>query len=348
MPAALPPATAATASDEVRRAEAADVRRREFVLGGVSLAALALSGCGEDEAAAPAPATRAFKGPWGSVDVPQRPRRVVTMYPTDTDIALVLGLPLAAAPGATGSAAQPFAAYQAPRLRGVRRITTYAEPNFEQIAAQRPDVIIDSALSSGERTVYDRLSRIAPTVAMEPKDWREYLTAMGRAFGRERRVQGSMERYDARAADIRAALGDRWAGKTFASVFAFAAEVIVADATAQVHHVLERDLGMRLHRLAVRTGERVTLPAENLGRLDADVLLVPVYPQEKSLARERRDYDALRAQPLWERLAAVRAGQVFEFDGELVYTSPLTAAALLERLGEVLSQEARDARDHGA
>lgn len=86
---------------------------------------------GDRAAPAPSPSvppTRRYDGPQGVVDLPLEPRRVVTMYPTDTDIALALGLPVVAAPGATGSALQPFAAYQAQALDGVQRITAGFEP----------------------------------------------------------------------------------------------------------------------------------------------------------------------------------------------------------------------------
>lgn len=259
------------------------VRRRELLLGGISIAALALSGCGEDDAADEGPATRRFVGAQGPVDVPQRPRRTVTMYPTDTDIALVLGLPIVAAPGATGSALQPFAAYHAARLKGVKRITASFEPNYEEIAGARPDVIVDSALSPGDKAGYAKLSGIAPVVAYEPKDWRDYLRVAAAAFGRQQRVEGAMERFETRASDVRTQLGDRWKGKTFASAFVVGDEVIIAGADAQVHQILERDLGMRLHRLVARSSDdRITLSAENLSRLDADVLIIPAYPKENS------------------------------------------------------------------
>lgn len=71
--------------------------------------------------------------------------------------------------------------------------------------------------------------------------------------------------------------------------------VIVADATAQVHQILEREFGLSLHRRVVRSGERTTLSFERLGELDAGVLLVPAYPRPDSLERDRTNSSASRA-----------------------------------------------------
>lgn len=341
------------------------VHRRTFLLGGLAaVSTWGLVGCADEPAASgtgtvptsdvvatgsgsstsaaaggsPAAAggdTKPFTTQYGVVDLPQNPQRVVTMYPTGTDIALALGLPIVAAPGATGGANQPFAAHQADQLQGVTRIAASFEPDFEQIAAQRPDVIMDDVLSTGDEAGYRRLSGIAPVFAYEPTDWRDYLRVAGAAFGREDRVQGIIDAYDADLVDIKTQLGTRWQGKTFASVFTTDTGVIVAATNQQVETILAQDLGLTLHPLSKPPGEdRTELSAENLSQLDADVLFVAVYPKEDSLERDRTNLDALQRQPLWERLPAVQAGQVFEFSGECVYTSPANTRVVL---GEIVA-----------
>nr|WP_240895329.1 ABC transporter substrate-binding protein [Kineococcus siccus] len=258
------------------------------------------------------------------------------MYPTDTDAALALELPLVAAPGARGTAAQPFARYQADQLAGVTRITGGFEPNWEEIAALAPDLVLDSVLSPEDRQAYDRLSELAPTLSYGTQDWRENLRTVAAAVGREDAAARAVAAVEARAADVRAQVGDRWRGRTAASVFVQPDGLVVADADAQVSRLLEQELGLTLHPLVVREGERTALSFEQVSLLDADVLLVPVYPSETSLDRDRGALDDLARQPLWATLPAVLAGQVHEFDGELVYASVGTVSALLERLREVL------------
>ena len=322
-----------------------DISRRSLLFGATAGAALLVTGCGAEDDSAPSgsagPATRNARGAYGPVEVPAQPRRVVTMYPTDTDIALALGFTIVAAPGATGSANQPFAAYQADQLQGVQRIDASFEPDFEAIAAARPDLIIDSALSPSDRKGYDKLSRIAPVLAYEPTDWRDYLGFAAKAFGRGDVAADTVAEFEARADEVRAALPARVRDLTFASVFILPGEVIVADRTAQVHRVLRDELGLTLHPLTDRTPEkRVTLALENLGQLDADVLVIPAYPKEDSLARDRTELDKIEKQPVWQQLRAVRSDAIVLFDGELVYTSPLTASTLLEQLGDQLRRPA--------
>lgn len=319
---------------------ALNISRRSLLMGAAAGTALWVTGCASDESASPGsadPTTRSAQGAYGPVDVPAEPRRVVTMYPTDTDIALAFGFTIVAAPGATGSANQPFATYQADQLQGVQRINASFEPDFEAIAAARPDLIIDSALSPSDRKGYDKLSRIAPVLAHEPTDWREYLRFAAKAFGRNEVVAAAVSEFDTRADEVRKTLPARVRNLTYASVFILPGEVIVADRTAQVHRVLRDELGLTLHPLTDRTPEkRVTLSLENLDQLDADVLVIPAYPQEDSLARDRTELDKIERQPVWQQLPAVRSDAIVLFDGELVYTSPLTASTLLEQLGDQL------------
>jgi iron complex transport system substrate-binding protein len=62
------------------------------------------------------------------------------------------------------------------------------------------------------------------------------------------------------------------------------------------------DLGGRPH--PGLTGE-YTVSFENLGRIDADLIVLRTYGDEADL----------KANPLWRRLGAVRSGRVHEVDG---------------------------------
>lgn len=123
-----------------------DITRRDFLVGGAGLLALGIVGCGGEAENEASGETRTVDSPMGPVELPVEPRRLVPGYTTDADIALVLDLPLAGVPGARGLANEDLASYQPEEeLEDVERITTFPEPNLEQIAALEPDCIIDSA-----------------------------------------------------------------------------------------------------------------------------------------------------------------------------------------------------------
>ncbi|NPD15528.1 ABC transporter substrate-binding protein [Xinfangfangia sp. D13-10-4-6] len=168
--------------------------------------------------------------------------------------------------------AAPLLTTTPPLLRG--------ELNYEQIAAQKPDVII--ALWSGIGAAdYERLSRIAPVVAVPAGvgdfslPWDERAMIAGRAIGRETLASKKVAAIHAQMAAIAAAHPD-WQGKT-ASVAWFLGGGLGAYSGQDVRVQLLASLGFHLPpRLAARVkgdGFSVPLSEEAIGLLEADVLV---------------------------------------------------------------------------
>jgi len=113
---------------------------------------------------------------FGEVDVPEDPQRVVALGWGDAETALALGVePVGASDwldfGGDGVGPWMKDAYEeSPEIIGTM------EPDYEQIAALQPDLILDTK-SSGDEERYDRLSDIATTVGV-PEGSDNYLTSM--------------------------------------------------------------------------------------------------------------------------------------------------------------------------
>lgn len=220
---------------------------------------------------------------------------------------------------------------------------TGGEPNVEQVASLRPDLILDSW--DFEQARYDNWSALAPTVNFAPvlypdifarTDWPAALRALGAAFGREQAAEDAITAYQEAVVAAKARLAAP-PGAVFASVTIFEG-VSVIDAGQQISKVAV-DLGLTPHPLvAADYTNRTELSLEELGRLDdVDVLFIGVGPQAGSLERDRAELDPVLGSPLWQRLPAVAAGRVVEYPGELYYSSPLTAPALATALADALS-----------
>jgi iron complex transport system substrate-binding protein len=322
-----------------------DVRRREFL--GILAAAGLLTACGSDrQESLSEPTSRTAtwsRGPFGDVEVPLDPQRVVTCNGIDADFALALGLQVAGASGALGFTAAPFADYHADRLAGVERVVAGGEPNLEQVAVVRPDVILDSWDVEQDR--YDDWSALAPTVNFAPvlypddfarTDWRGALRALGELFGRQEQAEETVTAYEERAAELAAGLPDLQ-GATYAAINAFEG-IIVIDRGQLISQTAE-DLGLVAAPLvAPDPSSRTILSLEEIGRLeDVDVLLVAVPPSADSLERDLSELDAVFGSPLWDLLPAVQAGRVVQYPSELYYASPLTAPLLAEAVADGLA-----------
>ena len=81
-----------------------------------------------------------------------------------------------------------------------RLVGEIGEPNLEQIAALKPDLILGSDVRV--KDFYDELSAIAPTVFTESVGvtWKENLKVHAQALGREEQAAALMTAYQKRAA----------------------------------------------------------------------------------------------------------------------------------------------------
>lgn len=320
--------------------------RREFLIGAGSLLVLAPFGCGGDElggAEATSSRTRTVDSPYGEVELPADPQRLVPGYSTEVDYALVLGVPMAAAPGADGKANRPFTRYQQEaypdRLDSLEKVTTYPEVSYEQVAAAKPDCILDQVAADDEGR-YKRLSQIAPTFVFQDYEdveelkfgepnWRRSLREVGRAFGAPDQADEYIADYEARAEELRGRLAERWSGATFAAAFPFTDFFLVYGRRAnQLSQILFEDLS--LSPASVLEPDNQELSLEALPDVDADVLFMALELKEGSLELDREMAAPYVDSPLWQKIPAVQKDQVYEFGIDLVFTGPLTATAFLD------------------
>lgn len=319
-----------------------DITRRDFLVGGA--AALLLAGCGSAGGGSESSGeTRTVEGYYGPVELPARPRRVIAGGTFNMDYALVLGLPLAAGAALSGAGERSYPEYQREaypeELRELEAVQT--DPaNYEQIATYEPDAILDS-YSTFDEERYERLSEIAPTFAFSEyveeegledpgrNVWRKPLREIGNAFGLEDRAEEYIAGYEERAADLGGRLAERWGDATFAFVEPNTESVYVhgtlQDPTSQV---LFGDLGAEPASFLTPNPQQLSL--ETLPEIDADVILLSLRWQEGSLRRDLKSVATYVESPLWQKLPAVRQDQVYRFDAELHYPSPVVASSFLD------------------
>lgn len=310
--------------------------RRRLLTGLAGLGLLA--GCSAAPTPAPAPTApriRPYSGGYGPVELPLDPTRTISMYATDSDYALVLGLPLV---GAYSTAPDAFPPYHADRLAGVQPVTSWPDPDYETLAALRPDLVMHT---SGTYSPEHRepLTRIAPVFAFpealsDGAGWREQLTEVAAAFDRADVATRFVDGYAQRAAALRERVQARWGGARIAYIGPYdPGQFYIAQANMQTNQTLHEDLGMPHAAVVPPTvaERRTDISYEEMGLLsEVDVLLLRVNPREGSTEPDREQTAAITGAPLWATLPAVRSGAAFQISGDLFYGSPLTAQANLD------------------
>lgn len=255
------------------------------------------------------PATIQHK--YGSTEITEAPKRVVTLGLSDQDAVLALGVK------PVGSVdwfkERPYGKWPWTKDRWGRDkpeiVGERDQYDMEKIATLQPDVII-AQYSGMSKKQYDTLSEIAPVVA-QPKDYPDYLAPwqemsrrIGKALGKEDEMNRLIEQIDQRFADVRKNHPE-WAKQTLVVADSFEPGVYSAFTGADPKAAFFKDMGFqlsgRIDQIAEEGMNVAELSAERLSLLDADRLVWVTSSEE---ANQR-----IKKEPLYQRLKVHHDGR---------------------------------------
>jgi iron complex transport system substrate-binding protein len=215
---------------------------------------------------------------FGETTVDAEPTRIVSLDAQWSDVLTELGAPVVAASDDMYSGS--FFPWQ--ELDGVEMLTAQggAMP-FEAIAAAQPDLIVASWQVADEG-IYEQLSAIAPTIPLlgqgQVDPWQDMAVAAGETLGMPDEAAALVADSDAQIAALAEELpGLR--GKTYALANYVPGDQIYVvadpdDGAAQLFAELGMAIDPDLLAMDGAGMGRVTLSLENIGELDADLLMI--------------------------------------------------------------------------
>lgn len=326
--------------------------RRSLLAGAFGLSTASLvAGCSSyDEDAPAASGGTASPSAWepvtvehryGSVEIAQRPERIVGAGLTEQDFLLALGVVPLAVTDWYGD--QPYGVWPWAQDELGDAEPTLLNTNdgfqFAEISALAPDLVL--ALNAGiTKRDYEEMSKIAPTVAQPPgatnffPAWRPMLELIGQSLG-------LADEAAALQADIDALFTDAQAEHGFSGNAIFLQNAVYDGSLIAYQKGLSTDfltdLGFdvpsNIDRYATDDGGQAYIPVERIEELNsADYL---IWGTEKDA-----DRTALEKVPGFDRLEAVRAGRSVYTGGELAgaiyFTSPLSLPYVVDNLVPLL------------
>jgi iron complex transport system substrate-binding protein len=261
----------------------------------------------------------------GSTTISTPPQRVVTIGWSDQDAVLALGVqPVGTTewfneqPGALFPWAMSAAGGPTPEI-----VSNAGEINFESVAALRPDLIL--ALYEGlDQPEYDKLSRIAPTVAHSAQydafgtPWQDMTLTTGKALGREQQAKDLVAGVEQELAAVRDA-HPQWGQKTMLVMATVENSTFGVFSPQDPKARFFADLGFQTEPpwIAGRVQNNLAnVSAEEFELLDVDRQVWTSDPDTLQI---------LRDDPIYNQLDVVRDGRVGYFD----YTTlPFPGAAI--------------------
>lgn len=258
----------------------------------------------------------------GPVCIPENPQRIIVLDMPATEFLLINDVPIV---GVFEYVASEIAAVTPGLADELADVSAFGwPPNLEQATALNPDLIVafkDSSL------FYEGLEAIAPLVVYDAgyhTDWKSSTSFWAEVFGMEDEYAAMLANYDARVAELQAALGeDRGDIEVSAFVPSATYPMIWLEDSAQ--GVVLADVGLGRPASQAGTFEQlgyteggadygfVAISQEALDLADGDEIFIftwgstdPAVAAENVAALE--DFNA--NDPIWQTLSGVEAGHV--------------------------------------
>ena len=229
------------------------------------------------------------------VCIPQQPERLLSLDAAYTlGMALESDLPLVGAP-LFGMSDEDLR--QKAEARSVENVGHLIEPSVEKIIALQPDLIVGSGFL-GE-TALQLASRIAPTVLITAKDWKDYLRTLIEVGGSNKNADDLLSSYQSRVAEVRERVPDIKVSVVRITSWDFQ---VYLDASKYAPFAVLQEAGVRRTDYETST-DGVTLKRpdwEQISQLDGDVLLYIVGGTNTSDTDGR--LEEVLDNPLWQML----------------------------------------------
>lgn len=305
----------------------------------LSVLVVLLAGCGGAPADVPLTVVettsdyRLVRHSFGETRVPLAPQRVLALGEEGLLADLLDGGVRPVAASVNVPEQVPLLA--ADELAGIALFPSAGELSLETLSAYQPDLIVGASFFV-EQIGYERLARIAPTVAIGAGDPLTSYVETLRIFGREAEAE---QRVAALRAEMRAAgqrLNATERSVSLLTAYPGANVAVWVDGPSPIPLML-RELGVALRpdasaeELEVRNG-RAFVSLEQLPLLDGETVLVL---QSSGVEGEEQALADVQASPLWQQLPAVAAGRVATLD-RIGYPGLRGQQALLADLAAVL------------
>lgn len=263
------------------------------------------------------------------VEVPERVERIVSIAPSNTEIAWALGLGERLV-GRSQYCEEPAEAQRVPVVWGKPKPIAWTE----QILAAQPDLVlaVGGQVTSGLSGALEAES--VPVLVLQPSDIESILSdilLVGRATGMREAAETLVERLIADVAEIEARVADLSRLRVFYEVDP---NLYTVGPGSFLHDYIERGGGENI--AASRDEPWPQLTFEEILAFDPQVILLG------DVEYHKQTVDKVLQRPGWEHLTAVRTGRIHEVPLVTKQPGPRLAAGL-RAIASALHPDRREA-----
>ncbi|MEH2088169.1 iron-siderophore ABC transporter substrate-binding protein [Nostoc sp.] len=268
----------------------------------------------------------------GETCVPNNPQRIIATGESALEATLILGLK----PTGTTTYAQK-SYYLRKRFETSASVGLESRQlSLEKILTLKPDLILATDDYGEQQELYNRLSRIAPTVIAKWWDghsirWKECFQLFAEAFGKTSEAKEIVNTYNQRIAELQQQMGDRLQNTVISIIAIYPDRIRLFGKTKSISSTILEDIGFPR---PPSQEEGVDISLESIMDADGDIIFLLAQDPEAKL------YQQIINHPLWKQLRAVQAEKVYKVEDSYWRGSGYIAANLvLDDLFKYLVEE---------
>ena len=266
----------------------------------------------------------------GEYTLEQKPERIAVLDVQYVDQLVALNEQPAGSVKAAGAAAD-FPEYLAGKLKDVKVLGTYEQPNLEAILEINPDFIICTEV---HESIYESLSKIAPTVMLKRNDdWRDTLLTFGQITGKEKEAEQAVQAYKEKTARLAADLAAKLDGQTVALIRPRDDMIRVHTPGHRTGAILYKDLGLKApQQVAEANDTAYHVSLEALADVGADHYFLLTDDMFKGLVEE------FQSTTTWKSLEPVKNNRVYTVDTTMWigYYGPMAINLVVDQIADTL------------
>lgn len=258
------------------------------------------SGSPSASSAPKADEVRMIKHAMGETPVTGTPKKVVVLTNEGLEAMLALGVkPVGSVRSFTGN---PWYDHLKAEMDGVTDVGSELQPNVEQIASLKPDLIIGNKIR--HEKIYEQLKAIAPTVFSETLrgEWKGNFSLYADTLNKKAEGQKVIADFDSRINDFKTKAGDKLKQKVSVVRFMATETRVYLDDTFS--GVIFKQIGIARQPINTKETFVEKITKERIPEVDADMLFYFTY--EVGDGKASKLEEEWTKEPLWQNLNVVK------------------------------------------
>ncbi|AJS58244.1 ABC transporter substrate-binding protein [Paenibacillus sp. IHBB 10380] len=265
----------------------------------------------------------------GDISTPTEPKRVIGLSVVYPELLYALGV----TPIAVQNYHPDFPSYLKEPFKDTLKMGVAQVPNFEEILASEPDLIIAPTWWSDKD--YAQLSKIAPTVLLPQRDdWRDELRDIGEVLGKVEQAKKVIQDLQTKEAEAKEKLQSLVGDESVMYMMIMAKEIVIYGENSDRGNFIHKKLGLKPIKDYPQGELSRSISLEKIPEYNPDHIILQLDDESSEEVRNRSE--EMMNSSLWKNMTAVKKNQVHIMGGKEWFSLGMSPLADLNAIDDIV------------